>query len=58
MGFDAFNKGPDSDENIYSLNHLAFPEKTYNICVVLRRITMQILGRLKKRAKYSHQGSV
>ena len=54
MGFDAFNKGPDSDENIYSLNHWAFPEKTYGICIVLRRITMHILGMLKKRVKYSH----
>ena len=54
MGFDTFNKGPDSDENIYSLNHLEFPEKTYGICIVLRRITMHILGMLKKRVKYSH----
>ena len=28
MGFDAFSKGPDSDENIYSLDYPPFPKET------------------------------
>lgn len=40
MDFDTFSKGPDSDENIYSLNDRAFPLENLRENIALGRITI------------------